>query len=88
MQTTRTRQRRWQDHKHLTRSLIAGACLGLLATGSALAAAPNSFPTVTTTVKVDGIALTGSGLTNTVVFDNGQYYLWYKKTNSLDVVSQ
>ncbi len=85
MHTTRTRQRRWQDHKHLTRSLIAGACLGMLVATGAMAAAPMEFPTATTTVKVDGVPLTGQGsqdqdqqLQNTVVYDNGTYYLWYQ----------
>lgn len=85
MQTTRTRQRRWQDHKHLTRSLIAGACLGMLVATGAMAAAPMEFPTATTTVKVDRVPLTGQGsqdqdeqLQNTVVYDNGTYYLWYQ----------
>ena len=53
-----------------------------------MAAAPDAFPTKTTTVKVDGVPITGSNLENTVVFDGDKYYLWYKKTASLDVVSQ
>lgn len=73
--------------QYLSRSLIAGACLALLGTSAVLAAAPTSFPTATTTVKVDGVPLTGLGsqdkdqqLQNTVVYDAGDggwYYLWY-----------
>lgn len=79
--------------QYLSRSLIAGACLALLGTSAVLAAAPTSFPQATTTVKVtrEGITapLTGLGsqdqdqqLQNTVVFDNGTYYLWYKGGDS------
>ncbi len=123
MQTTRTRQRRWQDHKHLTRSLIAGACLGLLVATGAMAAAPDAFPTKTTTVKVDRVPITGSNLENhrevfdgesttfatrkrafytfpsnqgsqdkdqqlqnTVVYDKGIYYLWYRGGASVSLL--
>ncbi len=76
--------------QYLSRSLIAGACLALLGTSAVLAAAPTSFPTATTTVKVDGVPLTGQGkqdqdeqLQNTVVYENGMYYLWYKRGDTV-----
>jgi len=73
--------------QYLTRSLIAGACLALAGTGSALAAAPTAFPTETVTVQLtkDGTTtpITGAALENTVVFDNNTYYLWYKGGASL-----
>lgn len=64
-----------------TRSLIAGACLGMLAATGAMAA-PASFPTTTTQVMLDGNPV-GTGptdwvsLLNTVVYDGGTYYMWY-----------
>lgn len=68
------------------RAGIAGAVLALAGPGMALAAnAP--FPTVTTPVKLNGQAvnsdIAASGWRNTIVFESGQYHMWYVGTDYL-----
>ena len=83
MNVTQARRARATTAVAWGRSLVAGACLGLLAATGAMAA-PTSFPDRTTTVMLDGEAVQGhrSKLENTVVFDNGTYYLWYRADNT------
>ncbi len=83
MNVTQARRARATTAGAWGRTLVAGACLGLLMATGAMAA-PTSFPDRTTTVMLDGEAVQGhrSKLENTVVFDNGTYYLWYRADNT------
>ena len=75
------RARAWT--RHACRP-VALACLSLVMAGSLVTgaqAAPAPFPTVTTTVKLDGHVMGDPNpwneVLNTIVYDSGTYHLWY-----------